>query len=83
MVVLIIEMQCKNDTEALINTAYNKLITRRIIAKREIKCNQEEYNSGAQCCKKCERGEYHYKTVLKRHLRVEITTCTIAFCWHS
>ncbi|XP_053927998.1 tumor necrosis factor receptor superfamily member 6 isoform X2 [Cuculus canorus] len=54
--VLIIEIQCKNDTEALIHIPYNKLITRRIIAKREIKCNLDEYNIGAKCCKKCERG---------------------------
>uniref|UniRef100_A0A8C0FLQ6 TNFR-Cys domain-containing protein n=1 Tax=Bubo bubo TaxID=30461 RepID=A0A8C0FLQ6_BUBBB len=46
---------CKNDTEALIHIAYNKLITRRIIAKREIKCKLDEYNLGDQCCKKCER----------------------------
>ncbi|XP_040461515.1 tumor necrosis factor receptor superfamily member 6 isoform X1 [Falco naumanni] len=53
---LIIETQCKNDTEAPIHMAYNKLITRMIIAKREIKCNPDEYNLGAQCCKKCKRG---------------------------
>ncbi|XP_074963942.1 tumor necrosis factor receptor superfamily member 6 [Phalacrocorax aristotelis] len=56
VVVLIVETQCKNDTEALIHTAYNKLITRRIIAKREISCNLDEYLSGATCCKKCGRG---------------------------
>ncbi|XP_009862916.1 PREDICTED: tumor necrosis factor receptor superfamily member 6-like, partial [Apaloderma vittatum] len=56
VVVLITETQCKNYTEALIHIAHNKLITRRIIAKREIKCNPDEYSSGAQCCKKCERG---------------------------
>uniref|UniRef100_A0A8C8BJB6 Tumor necrosis factor receptor superfamily member 6 n=1 Tax=Otus sunia TaxID=257818 RepID=A0A8C8BJB6_9STRI len=56
VVALIIETQCKNDTEALIHIAYNKLITRRIIAKREIKCEMDEYNLGDQCCKKCERG---------------------------
>ncbi|KAM9610496.1 tumor necrosis factor receptor superfamily member 6 isoform 1-T1 [Morphnus guianensis] len=56
VVVLIIETQCKNDTEALIHRPYNKLITRRIIAKRGIKCNLDEYNLGVQCCKKCERG---------------------------
>ncbi|XP_074730989.1 tumor necrosis factor receptor superfamily member 6 isoform X1 [Strix uralensis] len=56
VVVLIIETQCKNDTEALVHIAYNKLITRRIIAKREIKCKLDEYNLGDQCCKKCERG---------------------------
>ncbi|KAM6329946.1 tumor necrosis factor receptor superfamily member 6 [Podargus strigoides] len=54
--VLFIETQCKNDTEALIHIPYNKMITRRIIAKREIKCNQDEYNLGAKCCKKCKRG---------------------------
>ncbi|KAM6347494.1 tumor necrosis factor receptor superfamily member 6 isoform 2-T2 [Alca torda] len=56
VVVLITEMQCKNDTEAPINILHNKLITRRIIAKREINCNPEEYNVDDQCCKKCERG---------------------------
>ncbi|XP_075010755.1 tumor necrosis factor receptor superfamily member 6 isoform X4 [Calonectris borealis] len=60
VVVLITETQCKNYTEALIHIAYNKLITRRIIAKREIKCNLDEYrdqmSSDGQCCKKCERG---------------------------
>ncbi|XP_010079657.1 PREDICTED: tumor necrosis factor receptor superfamily member 6-like, partial [Pterocles gutturalis] len=56
VVVLIIETQCKNYTEALIHTEYNKLITRRIIAKREINCNLDEYNLGDKCCKKCERG---------------------------
>ncbi|XP_009318813.1 PREDICTED: tumor necrosis factor receptor superfamily member 6 [Pygoscelis adeliae] len=56
VVVLIIETQCKNDTKALIHILYNKLITRRIIAKREIKCNPDEYNLGDQHCKKCERG---------------------------
>lgn len=67
MVVLIIETQFKNDTEALIHRPYNKLVTRRIIAKRGIKCNLDEYNLGVQCCKKCESGEYHFKTVLKSH----------------
>uniref|UniRef100_A0A8B9NFP6 TNFR-Cys domain-containing protein n=1 Tax=Accipiter nisus TaxID=211598 RepID=A0A8B9NFP6_9AVES len=56
VVVLIIETQFKNDTEALIHRPYNKLITSRIIAKRGIKCNLDEYNLGVQCCKKCERG---------------------------
>ncbi|XP_049666798.1 tumor necrosis factor receptor superfamily member 6 isoform X2 [Accipiter gentilis] len=56
VVVLIIETQFKNDTEALIHRPYNKLVTRRIIAKRGIKCNLDEYNLGVQCCKKCERG---------------------------
>ncbi|XP_010165866.1 tumor necrosis factor receptor superfamily member 6-like [Antrostomus carolinensis] len=54
--VLIIETQCKNGTEALIPIVYNKLIGRRTLAKREIKCNLDEYNLGVQCCKKCERG---------------------------
>ncbi|XP_030344312.1 tumor necrosis factor receptor superfamily member 6 [Strigops habroptila] len=53
---LIIETRCKNETEALIRIAYNKLITRRIIAKREVYCNWNEYDLGVQCCKKCERG---------------------------
>ncbi|XP_010158138.1 PREDICTED: tumor necrosis factor receptor superfamily member 6-like, partial [Eurypyga helias] len=56
VVVLIIETQCKNDTEALIHIAYNKLITRRIIAKREIDCTTGEYNLGVKCCKKCDPG---------------------------
>ncbi|XP_010289216.1 PREDICTED: tumor necrosis factor receptor superfamily member 6-like [Phaethon lepturus] len=56
VVVLIIETQCKNDTEALTHIAYNKLIKRRIIAKRENKCNVDEYKLGVKCCKKCERG---------------------------
>ncbi|KAM6306157.1 tumor necrosis factor receptor superfamily member 6 [Aegotheles albertisi] len=56
VVVLIIETQCKNDTEALIHIAYNKLITTKIIAKREIQCNRDEYILGVKCCKKCERG---------------------------
>ncbi|XP_035753301.1 tumor necrosis factor receptor superfamily member 6 [Egretta garzetta] len=56
VVVLIIETQCKNDTEAPIRVAYNKLIARRIIAKREIKCNPDEYNFNVKCCKKCQRG---------------------------
>ncbi|XP_025940778.1 tumor necrosis factor receptor superfamily member 6 [Apteryx rowi] len=53
---LIIESQCKNDTEAPIHTAYNKFIARRIIARREIECAPAEYNLGGTCCKKCERG---------------------------
>ncbi|XP_064923492.1 tumor necrosis factor receptor superfamily member 6 [Columba livia] len=56
VVIFIIETRCKNNTEALIHTAYNKLITRRIIAKRETKCKLDEYISGDECCKKCERG---------------------------
>ncbi|XP_074011046.1 tumor necrosis factor receptor superfamily member 6 [Numenius arquata] len=56
VVISIIEMQCKNHTEHLINPAHSKLITRRIIAKREINCKQEEYNLDGQCCKKCKRG---------------------------
>ncbi|XP_068254824.1 tumor necrosis factor receptor superfamily member 6 [Nyctibius grandis] len=56
VVVLIIETQCKNNTEALIHTVHNKLITRRIIAKREIKCKLDEYNLDVKCCKKCQRG---------------------------
>ncbi|XP_062436530.1 tumor necrosis factor receptor superfamily member 6 isoform X2 [Rhea pennata] len=53
---LIIESQCKNDTEAPIHTVYNKFIARRIIAKRDIRCTPAEYNLGGTCCKKCERG---------------------------
>ncbi|XP_068806218.1 tumor necrosis factor receptor superfamily member 6 isoform X3 [Struthio camelus] len=53
---LIIESQCKSDTEAAIHTTYNKLIARRIIARREIKCAVAEYNLDGKCCKKCERG---------------------------
>ncbi|KAK2523508.1 hypothetical protein Q9233_009848 [Columba guinea] len=56
VVIFIIETRCKNNTEGLIHTAYNKLITRRIIAKRETKCKLDEYISGDECCKKCERG---------------------------
>ncbi|XP_009983079.1 PREDICTED: tumor necrosis factor receptor superfamily member 6, partial [Tauraco erythrolophus] len=56
VVVLIIATQCKNDPEALIHIGYNKLITRRIIAKRAIQCNQDEYNLDDKCCKKCESG---------------------------
>ncbi|XP_010191979.1 PREDICTED: tumor necrosis factor receptor superfamily member 6-like, partial [Mesitornis unicolor] len=56
VVVLIIETQCKNYTEDLIHMEYNKLVTKKLIAKREVKCNLDEYNLGAKCCKKCERG---------------------------
>ncbi|KAM6067138.1 tumor necrosis factor receptor superfamily member 6 isoform 2-T2 [Chlamydotis macqueenii] len=56
VVALIIETQSKNGTEAVIHIASNGLITRRIIAKREIKCNSDEYNLGVKCCKKCRRG---------------------------
>ncbi|XP_051472568.1 tumor necrosis factor receptor superfamily member 6 [Apus apus] len=55
VVVLITESQCKNYTEALIHTT-EKVITGRIIAKREIKCNWDEYNLGVKCCKKCDLG---------------------------
>ncbi|XP_014811367.1 PREDICTED: tumor necrosis factor receptor superfamily member 6 isoform X2 [Calidris pugnax] len=56
VMVLIMEMQCKNHTERLISRAHSKFITRRIIAKREISCNQEEYSLNGQCCKKCKPG---------------------------
>ncbi|KAM6130083.1 tumor necrosis factor receptor superfamily member 6 isoform 2-T2 [Phoenicopterus ruber ruber] len=56
VVVLIIETQCKNDTEALARIAYNKLITRRIIAKREVNCRPDEYSLDGNCCKKCVHG---------------------------
>ncbi|XP_068544015.1 tumor necrosis factor receptor superfamily member 6 [Anas acuta] len=55
--VLIIEAECKSDTEHPIHVAYNRSITRkRIIAKREIKCTEDEYDLNGQCCKKCEPG---------------------------
>lgn len=57
MVVLIIETQCKEDSEAPAHRAYRNSITRRLIAKREIKCKLDEYDLDSQCCKKCERGE--------------------------
>ncbi|XP_027528226.1 tumor necrosis factor receptor superfamily member 6 isoform X2 [Neopelma chrysocephalum] len=50
--ILIIEAQCKNYTEALMHIDYN----RRIIARREINCNQDEYDLDGQCCKKCKSG---------------------------
>ncbi|KAM4670014.1 tumor necrosis factor receptor superfamily member 6 [Amazona ochrocephala] len=56
VVALIIETLCKNETEAIMRRAYNKLITRKIIAKRHINCNWDEYSLGGQCCKKCEPG---------------------------
>ncbi|KAM9548903.1 tumor necrosis factor receptor superfamily member 6 [Guaruba guarouba] len=56
VVALIIEALCKNETEAIMRIAYNKLIRRKIIAKRQINCNWDEYSLGAQCCKKCEPG---------------------------
>uniref|UniRef100_A0A8C6J3K7 Tumor necrosis factor receptor superfamily member 6 n=3 Tax=Melopsittacus undulatus TaxID=13146 RepID=A0A8C6J3K7_MELUD len=56
VVALIIETQCKNQTEATMRITYNQLIKKKIIAKREINCNWDEYIVGVQCCKKCERG---------------------------
>ncbi|XP_061214600.1 tumor necrosis factor receptor superfamily member 6 [Neopsephotus bourkii] len=56
VVALIIETQCKNETGAIMRITYNKLITKRIIAKRESNCNWDEYSLDVQCCKKCERG---------------------------
>ncbi|XP_068054660.1 tumor necrosis factor receptor superfamily member 6 [Anomalospiza imberbis] len=47
---LIIETQCKNDTEALITS------NRRIISRREVNCQEDEYNLDADCCKKCRSG---------------------------
>uniref|UniRef100_A0A8U7M4A8 Uncharacterized protein n=1 Tax=Corvus moneduloides TaxID=1196302 RepID=A0A8U7M4A8_CORMO len=32
---------------------------RRIIARRQITCNKDEYYLDAQCCKKCGSGEYY------------------------
>ncbi|PKU35177.1 tumor necrosis factor receptor superfamily member 6 [Limosa lapponica baueri] len=68
--VLIIEMQCKNHTERLINRTHSKLITRRIIAKREINCKKDEYNLDGQCCKKCKPGfvkKIHCPTDADKH----------------
>ncbi|XP_075614423.1 tumor necrosis factor receptor superfamily member 6 [Balearica regulorum gibbericeps] len=56
VIILIIETQCKNDTAALKRIVHNKFITRRIIVKREDRCQKGEYSSGDQCCKKCNRG---------------------------
>lgn len=79
MAVLIIEAECKSDTEHPIHVAYNRSITRkRIIAKREIKCTEDEYNLNGQCCKKCKPGEYD--NFSRQPLKVETTTCTTAFC---
>ncbi|XP_063019621.1 tumor necrosis factor receptor superfamily member 6 [Melospiza melodia melodia] len=47
---LVIETQCKNDTEALITS------NRRIISRREVNCREDEYSLDSQCCKKCGRG---------------------------
>ncbi|XP_054132525.1 tumor necrosis factor receptor superfamily member 6 [Melozone crissalis] len=47
---LVIETQCKNDTEPLITS------NRRIISKREAYCQEDEYNLDNQCCKKCRSG---------------------------
>lgn len=57
MAVLIIETQCKEDSEAPAHRAYRNSITRRLIAKREIKCKLDEYDLDSQCCKKCKHGE--------------------------
>ncbi|XP_056350271.1 tumor necrosis factor receptor superfamily member 6 [Oenanthe melanoleuca] len=48
--VSIIETQCKNSTEALIT------YPRRIISRREVNCNKDEYQLDTQCCKKCKSG---------------------------
>ncbi|RMC11561.1 hypothetical protein DUI87_11681 [Hirundo rustica rustica] len=48
--VLIMETQCKNYTEAL------KTYNRRIISRREVNCNEDEYKLDTQCCKKCKSG---------------------------
>ncbi|XP_074401066.1 tumor necrosis factor receptor superfamily member 6 isoform X1 [Zonotrichia albicollis] len=47
---LVIETQCKNDTEPLITS------NRRIISKRDVYCQEDEYNLDTQCCKKCRSG---------------------------
>ncbi|XP_009464835.1 PREDICTED: tumor necrosis factor receptor superfamily member 6 [Nipponia nippon] len=74
VVVLIIETQCKNDTEALIHIAYNKSITRRIIAKRNTKCKLNEYSLHDECCKKCERG-FVKKTVCPKDINKDCSLC--------
>ncbi|XP_010225210.1 PREDICTED: tumor necrosis factor receptor superfamily member 6 [Tinamus guttatus] len=71
---LIIESQCKNDTEASIHTAYNKIIVSRIIARREIKCTADEYKSGGTCCKKCERG-FVKNTTCPKNIREHCVQC--------
>ncbi|XP_066179972.1 tumor necrosis factor receptor superfamily member 6 [Sylvia atricapilla] len=48
--VLIVETQCRNYTEAV------KTYNRRIISRREVNCNEDEYKSETQCCKKCKSG---------------------------
>ncbi|CAN8216308.1 unnamed protein product [Coccothraustes coccothraustes] len=44
---LVIETECKNDTEAGITS------NRRIISRREVNCKEGEYDLENQCCKKC------------------------------
>lgn len=75
MAALIIETQCKNDTEALMT------YKRRIIARREINCNEDEYILDAQCCKKCVSGEYYCKTV-EKSVTVE-SLCAGILKWHE
>ncbi|KAI6066315.1 Tumor necrosis factor receptor superfamily member 6 [Aix galericulata] len=73
--VLIIEAECKSDTEHPIHVAYNRSITRkRIIAKREIKCTEDEYNLNGQCCKKCEPG-YIKNTVCPTNIGEHCVSC--------
>ncbi|XP_068022236.1 tumor necrosis factor receptor superfamily member 6 [Melanerpes formicivorus] len=56
VVILITEIQCKNNTEAPIPRVYKKSTIRRIIAKRQVTCNHDEYNVDAECCRKCKPG---------------------------
>lgn len=72
MAVSIIETQCKNHTEPLV------VYHRRIISRRDIRCEESEYLLGTQCCKKCESGEYDCGEKL---LTGDTTACTTALCW--
>lgn len=70
MVVIITGIECKNNTDTLIPRAYKNSTIRRIIVEREVTCNEDEYNSNAECCRKCNPGEYHDMN----SVRVKITT---------
>lgn len=72
MAVSIIETQCKNHTEPLV------VYHRRIISRRDIRCEESEYLLGTQCCKKCESGEYDCG---EKSLTGDTTACTTALCW--
>ncbi|XP_064001628.1 tumor necrosis factor receptor superfamily member 6 [Pogoniulus pusillus] len=56
VVVIITGIECKNNTDALIPRVYKNSTIRRIIVEREVTCNQDEYNSNAGCCRKCNPG---------------------------